>query len=153
MSRTLLAALTVTALLGMTGVVHADPISFTNTLDQSMFFSRNGTETFSYTHDLGLEGFNPSTDTLDASLLTLYFGDDNDPAAETVDITIDDDLFNNRHLTSGSGSTRFAFDVEALLTPEGLLSVTLSRQNGDFWLNQSTLTASGERTAGEAPNR
>jgi hypothetical protein len=145
MSRTLLSALTITALWGTAGVAHANPISFTNALVHSMFINRDA-ETMSFTHDLGLEGFDPDTDTLDTSTLMLYFRDDNDSAAETVDITIDDELFNNMQVISGSSSTRLLFDVEALLTPAGLLSVLVSRQNGDFWLDQSILTASGART-------
>ena len=129
------------------GVANASTLSFHNVYDPSdVLFSRDGLRSLDFTHDLSAEGFDPATDTLTAATLSLYLRDESDSSAEKVDITLDDLWFyNNERITSGSGPTRFTFDTTLLVAPDGTLKVSLSRQNGTFYFEQSLLEATGTR--------
>jgi hypothetical protein len=129
------------------GVANAGPLSFEDIYDPSdLLFSRTGLRSLTFTHDLTTEGFDPLTDTLTDATLSLYFSDDGDPSAEKVDITLDDLWsFNNETITSGTGSTRFTFNVNLLVAPDGTMNVSLTRQSGTFSFGRSVLNADVER--------
>jgi len=87
--------------------------------------------------------------------LSLTFYDNNDNAAETVDIFLDPlseagISENNLKITSESTSShafaQLLLNLVTLVNVDGELWVTLARQNGSFYFAGSTLTALGERT-------
>jgi hypothetical protein len=111
-----------------------------------LLFSRSGLRSIAFTHDLTAQGFDPATDTLTDATLSLYMRDDNDPSAEMVDVSLDDLWdFNNQKITSGTGPTQFTFTVTALVNGDGVLNVSLTRQNGTFYFEQSVLDVQGTR--------
>jgi hypothetical protein len=130
------------------GVGNASTLSFQDLYNPTdLLFTRTGLHSLEFTHDLAAVGFNPATDTLTAVTLSLYLHDSSDHAAEKVDIELDDLWFyNNETITSGSGPTRFTFQVMPLVSPDGMLKVLLSRQNGTFYFEQSLLDATGTRS-------
>ena len=97
-----------------------------------------------------LQGFNPGTDTITSASLSLWFHDDNDPAADKFNFVFDI-LTGDGTLTSPTLPTSFTFDALSLVG-DGQIAVTLSRKAGDLFFERSVLTASGERsdiTSGE----
>ena len=73
------------------GVATGGPLTFEDVFNPNdVLFIRNGLHTLEFTHDLTVEGFDPLTDTLTDTTLSVYLRDDNDPSAEKVDITLDD---------------------------------------------------------------
>ena len=136
----------VLGLLG-SGVATGAPLTFEDVFNPNdVLFSRNGLHSLEFTHDLTAEGFDPLTDTLTDVTLSLYLKDDNDPSAEKVDIALDDLWsFNNEKIASGAGSTLLTFSVNALVSPDGMLKVSLARQNGTFYFEQSRLNAEADR--------
>ena len=148
MRTSLLRAFTLAALiLAGPSVASGALLSFEDVYDPSdVLFSRTGLRSLTFTHDLATEGFDSLTDTLTDATLSLYLADDGDPSAEKVDIALDDLWsFNNETITSGTGSTRFTFNVELLVAPDGTLNVSLTRQNGTFYFGRSVLYAEVER--------
>jgi hypothetical protein len=133
--------------LAVPTVAGGAPLTFQDVYDPSdLLFSRTGLRSLTFTHDLTTEGFDPLTDTLTDATLSLYFWDDTDPSAEKVDIELGDLWsFNNETITSGTGSTLLQFNVTALVAPDGTMTVSLTRQNGTFYFERSTLDAQAER--------
>jgi hypothetical protein len=130
-------------------VANGAPLSFEDVYDPSdLLFSRTGLRSLTFTHDLATDGFDPLTDTVTGATLSLYFEDDGDPSAEKVDIMLDDVwAYNNETITSGTGSTRFTFNVALLVAPDGTMTVSLTRQNGTFYFGRSILNADADRAA------
>ncbi len=129
------------------GVATGGPLTFEDVFNPNdVLFTRTGLRSLEFTHDLTAEGFDPLTDTLTDATLSLYLRDDNDPSAEKVDIALDDLWsFNNEKIASGTGSTLLMFSVNALVSPDGMLKVSLTRQNGTFYFEQSILNAEADR--------
>jgi hypothetical protein len=143
----------------------AAPLYLTDVFDPvDVFFDRRGAEctssitsancdSFEYQHLLS--DFDAVTDVITDATLSLTFYDNNDNAAETVDIFLDPlseggITENNLKITSESTSSRaFAqllLNLVTLVNVDGELRVTLARQNGSFYFAESTLTANGVRT-------
>ena len=144
----------------------AAPLSLTDVFDpaQDVFFDRRGAEctngipvakcdSFEYLHLLS--DFDAATDAITDATLSLTFYDNNDNAAETVDIFLDPlseggISENNLKITSESTSShafaQLLLNLVTLVNVDGELWVTLARQNGNFYFAGSTLTAHGERT-------
>jgi hypothetical protein len=141
----------VVALIGLSlaapSVATGGPLTFQDVYDPSdLLFSRTGLRSLTFIHDLTTDGFDPLTDTLTDATLSLYFSDDDDPSAEKVDIAFADLWsLNNETITSGAGDTLLRFNVAALVAPDGTLTVSLTRQNGTFYFERSTLDADVER--------
>jgi hypothetical protein len=145
---------------------HAAPLYLTDVFDPAadVFFDRRGAactssitsaecDSFEYWHFLS--DFDAVTDVITDATLSLTFYDNNDNAAETVDIFLDPlseggITENNLKITSESTSSRaFAqllLNLVTLVNVDGELQVSLARQNGSFYFAESTLTAHGERT-------
>ena len=138
----------------MTRAADAGPVVFTDSFNpDDVFFSGSASCTgtnaandstsaaicgvLSWTH--ALPGYNSATDTLTTGTLTLWIEDDDDAPAEKFDISMDSLMFQNQWSTT-------TFDVHSELS-DGVLSVTLARQNGvsDFYFLRSELSAAGTR--------
>ena len=148
----------VTALAGATMAreASAGPISFTDSFNPNdVFFSGSGVCTsvngavdttsatvcgsLTWSHEL--EDYNPATDTLSSSTLTLWLDDDGDQAAEKFDITLGSLVLQNQW-----SSPTASFGVLSVLNGT-TFDVTLARQTGvsDFFFRRAELTAEGSR--------
>ena len=103
-----------------------------------------------YTHSLA--GFNASTDALTDATLRLWLYDDNSFfdfwQAETFDLSFGSNFFNGvsiANLSSNGSPTNASYDVDGSVV-NGLLTLTISRDYGDFYFARSTLDANGTRT-------
>jgi hypothetical protein len=112
----------------------------------------NGCGSLTYTHSLA--GFNAATDTLTSATLSLALYDDNNPAigdffqAERFDLTFGSTFVNGVTVTNVStvfSQSIHVYNVLAAVT-NGLLSVTITRDSGDFYFAASSLAAAGNRT-------
>jgi hypothetical protein len=147
----------------MAGGANAGPINFTDTFNPSdVYFSgsivctgSNGAidttsastcGVLSWSH--ALDGFNPLTDSLLSSTLTLWVNDDDDQSAEKFDLTMDTLSIANHWSSPTAG-----FNVLSEMA-DGALNVTLARQNGvsDFYFLRAELTAAGERGPASTEN-
>jgi hypothetical protein len=109
-----------------------------------------------YSHDLTAHGFVPglsSLDQLTGGLLEIVFRDDEDDRPnEAFKITLENILQPGAH----DAATPFSFSgISGMLLwslqQDGVLSVLLERQNGDFVFEKSTFTAYGRQEAQAVP--
>ncbi len=105
--------------------------------------------TFTWTHDLTTAGFNPSTDLITDFTLSLTIKDDKDKCffglCESELAWADlPGLLADRFFSIGTDSTGPSLQGLIDLNSNGLLSISLSSVYGDFYLDKSTLTATGK---------
>ena len=163
------------AIVASAAVAHAGPISYSDTFDPTDQLFANvpaslascigtngaGTDSISgqvngacevltYTHVL-TPPYIPLTDTLSSAILSIYVYDNNDQAAEKLDYSLDAGaLAGDFPLVNLNGEIESSplihqINVLGLVTADGTLVVTLSRQAGDLKFKLSTLTAEGVR--------
>ena len=105
-----------------------------------------------YTHSIA--GFNTSTDTLTSASLGILLYDDNNPiigdtfSNERFDLSFGSDFFNGVQITNWShANSPFSASYNVIgAVDNGLLTLTISHDSGDFYFAQSTLAATGTRT-------
>ena len=112
--------------------------------------------TYSYTHNILDNGFNPLTDTLTSANLELSFQDTGDPdstflgscfsGCENISIAWDGTSTGSFEVDTGIAS----FNVLAKLA-DGILNVVINWQDGDIRFDDSTLTAVATRSAAQVP--
>jgi hypothetical protein len=157
LSRTLIA---VAAAVGLAGTANAAfvPATWTDQVGGHVFIDSQ--HSYSYTHDLTDDGFNPGTDSVWDFVLNINLSDDGDGAREKADIgvgSIDLSLF-GYVIHDLQESHSFKFDSSSFtlasgfftgliglveLNDTGFLSVTLNSTKGDFWFGGSKLVAGG----------
>jgi len=146
------------------GFAHATPITWgPDTYDPSsdVYFGADGAactpaslsatcESLTYSHDLTAYGFVPgpsSSDQLIGAVLEILLRDDeSDQPNEAFKITLDGSLVPGTE----DASTTFSFgdfsgSLLASIQADGVLTVTLMQQNGDFIFDRSIFTANGTR--------
>lgn len=144
---------------------NAAPITWQHVFDPSpdVYFSADGSactsasiaascDSLTYLHDLTTDGFVPgvlSSDQITGGSLEIRFFDDpNDPGGQAEMVKIDLDGLALGGTESGSQTfTMGSFSLAVLtsLQQDGILSVKLRHQAGDFYFDYSTLTADGTR--------
>ena len=108
--------------------------------------------TYSYSHNILDNGFNPLTDTLTSANLELNFQDTGDPdstflgfcfsGCENISIALDGTNTESFEVDTGT----INFNVLARLA-DGMLNVVINWQEGDIRFDDSTLTAVATRSA------
>lgn len=98
------------------------------------------------TFELGLDSYNPETDSLLGAVLTLAFRDDADLKKETVAIEVDA-LSSTFEILSGTGwlPSLYLLDPLSHLVSDGSISIALAHLAGDFWFDGALLAAAGIR--------
>jgi hypothetical protein len=153
----------------MAAPAHAEAIIWQHILDASpdVYFSADGgactsasigasCDSLTYLHDLTAAGFVPgllSADQITGGNLQIRFFDDpNDPGNQAEILKIDLDGLalggtepGSQTFTLGS----FSLAVLTSLQQDGILTVMLRHQAGDFYFDQSILTADGTRDSDE----
>jgi len=128
----------------------AVPMTWTDSIDftPDIYFGYHGMQSYTYTHDLTNDGFNPATDTVGLAGLSIGLYDDGGWF----------DHFEYTDITVGGQTSNFEIDFTDIavgvsatglisLNANGLLDVTINRVLGDFYLGDSTLAACGQRVA------
>jgi len=135
---------------GMTGVFFAalltttaaNAIPIVDTVDQNIFLQTGNT--YSYTHNLLDDGFNPGTTTATSGTFEVQFSDDADAAWEVILIVFDRFDFNTNGLSVSSSASPFSNQLEidtlAKIDSTGMLDITIASLWGDFFVGQSVLT-------------
>ncbi|WP_372656496.1 PEP-CTERM sorting domain-containing protein [Hydrogenophaga sp.] len=127
--------------------VAASATPWTQTIDfnPDVYISNN---TYSWTHDLTTDGFNPGSDLITNFNLSVTIKDERDSifsswewAAIDLPGVFDDAIWFSPIGSNNAGGNDFFGYLQ--LNTSGLLSVSLSSVLGDFLLDKSTLTASG----------
>ena len=152
-------------ILLIAATANAEPITWTHIFDPSpdVYFSAGGSactsasiaascDSLTYLHDLTTDGFVPGVLSSDqitgGSLVIRFFDDRNDPGGQAEMVKIDLDGLALGGNESGSQTfTMGSFSLAVLtsLQQDGILSVKLRHQAGDFYFDNSTLTADGTR--------
>ena len=109
--------------------------------------------TYSYSHNILDNGFNPLTDTLTSANLAITFTDDDSDTflclfggCENISIALDGTNNGSFEVDTGIAS----FNVLAKLA-DGILNVVINWQDGDIRFDDSTLTAVATRSAAQVP--
>jgi hypothetical protein len=143
----------------------AGPITWQHIYDASpnVYFAQDGSacspnsiaaacESLTYLHDLTTDGFVPGLLSLDqitgGTLEIAFLDDDNDPGNQAEKVKIDLDGLALGGTEPGAQTFTLGSFTLAVLTSlqlDGILNVTLRHQAGDFYFDQSTLTADGTR--------
>lgn len=129
---------------------------WTQTLDPTDRYIGND---YTFTHNLtGAPGFVPGTDTITSFNLTVWLYDDwLIDGREEAELNLPGSSFDREfnlnfsilNLWQGSISVGGTISASYVLNTSGLLQVTLSAEEGDFYYDRSTLTATGpDRTGG-----
>jgi hypothetical protein len=131
-------------MIGMVG--GAGATSFTDVyLPGDLYMSDDSTH--AYIHDLTDNGFapglvgSPGVDTITSATLSIFTSDDaSDNPAEKYKLVIEDVHDMSAISASSTNPTYlYSFTAFAAIQPDGKLSVTITRQNGDFIFNKSEL--------------
>jgi hypothetical protein len=112
--------------------------------------------TYSYTHNILDNGFNPSTDTLTSASVALAFQDTGDAdfsffgfcisGCEEISVSLDGTSTGSFEVDTGVAT----FNVLSKLA-DGILNVVINWQDGDIRFDDSTLTAVATRSAAQVP--
>ncbi|MDP1684452.1 PEP-CTERM sorting domain-containing protein [Hydrogenophaga sp.] len=124
--------------------VSASAAVWTQTIDQN---DRYIGPTFNWTHNLTSVGFNPSTDLITDFTLSLTIKDDSDGFFKAEWAFVDlPGVFGDAIWFAPIGTNSAGPSIAGLfdLNANGQLNVSLSALLGDFYLDKSTLTATGK---------
>jgi hypothetical protein len=143
MIKQLKALLAGVALVALSSTASASPWSQTIDLNPDVYIG----PTFSWSHDLTTDGFNPGTDLITDFTLSLTIKDDSDKwyaplewAFVDLPGVLGDAIWYSPIGTNSTGPSILGlFD----LNTSGMLNVSLSAILGDFYLDKSVLTATG----------
>ncbi|HEY9134656.1 MAG TPA: PEP-CTERM sorting domain-containing protein [Pseudomonadales bacterium] len=134
------------ALLIASSLANATLVTWTDTLDFTPDIYLSAGNSYSYTHDITDDGFDPGIDyaTIFGNSLTLGVYDDNDAFEKEwahielpgIDSIIEVDYSDE---TLGLG-----FHAWASLNNDGLLDITIKALKGDFYLGYSILEVTGK---------
>ena|SRR5688572_23137762 len=151
-----LAALTT---LAFAGAAHAVPYTWTDYAGDSGYYLEAG-HTYSYAHSIsdGDDAYRPGIDSLWGANLAIWLFDDSllgdlpfdlpfiGDRSETVGFSFDGGAWTSSREVDGNWFLwdEFDFIVTSLLN-DGLLSVSIRANNGDFYFGASELTVTGDR--------
>lgn len=131
------------------------------TFDEYIKYDKKKPVTFTYTHDITDNGFDPGIDTITGLSLVVGFRDDEADTGKKGEKEyglIDWEgpgSFATGEINTGTVTVNFGSSlasVIATLAADGRLTVTVSAKEGDFYLTSSVLTARGrEGTAVPLP--
>lgn len=113
-------------------------------------------DSYQYTHDITLDGFNPGTDLVTSFLLSVSLKDDaSDPWLSPVEIAIVDlpGIFDTAYVYNFGANAYQGWSLAGIieLNAFGTLSVTISSLLGDFVFAGSNLVAHGIAKTTEVP--
>jgi hypothetical protein len=160
-----LAALMVSALVGLASPAHAVVVVFNDVIDPGpagIELTVGGTDSFSYTHDIN-DSINVATDTILSGTLTIIVSDPNG-GSEDAEVRFDLGAFINEGPVAGP-ATSLIYDITGIhggvsliasLQADGLLDVTIRvvQQGGpdsSFFFNSSTLTGEADVVPAQVP--
>lgn len=136
-------------MLASGAVLQADPVSFLDVHDPADVFLSAANPSYSFTHDITDDGFNPATDVLDFALLSIFIRDDSDVFAAEYGHAVIDGV--STPSTEVDTTVYFlfggSFSILSSLQADGKLVVDIVRESGDFYFEGSSVVARGERTA------
>ena len=141
------------AVLLSSAATTAQAITFVDSWDPNPNINLSSSNrTYSYSHNILDNGFNPLTDTLTSANLALSFQDTGDPdftflgtclsGCENISIALDGASTGSFEVDTGVVS----FNVLAKLA-DGILNVVINWQDGDIRFDDSTLTANANRSS------
>jgi hypothetical protein len=131
----------------MTGsmAAHATPVTWVDSIDFTPDRYIAPYSSYSYSHNILDNGYNPGVDSIYNYALNVNLYDDNDRGLDVALINvpglIGDTLFFS---LSGSEYGGWSLEGQTQLTQTGTYGVTITSLIGDFFLGSSTLTVRGE---------
>lgn len=153
-------------LIASSSISNAALYTFTDVVDPNpdKLISFGVNKTYSYSHSILDDGYDPLTDSIISSSLVFSFSDEStDTAPESVTFTFDLLPFGTQVITSGGAIFTATFSgssLSGLVSPDGILNVELENAgitNGhqayrsDFLFLGSTLTVNVERALDPIP--
>lgn len=123
--------------------VQAVPINFIDPVEGRVALLVQG-QTYTFTHNINDNGFQPSTDVITSADIFLLLFDDADKATEKVKITFDNLTIENK-MEVDYLAYHFAVP-SSLLQSEGFLNVSLKVVAGDFYFLGSNMVVEAERS-------
>lgn len=144
MIKKLKALLVGAAMVAVSATASATPWTQTIDLNPDVYIGN----TFSWTHDLTTDGFNPGSDLITDFSLTLTLKDDKDRCflgfceSELAFVNLPG-VLSDAYFTMGTSTTGPSLSGLLSLNLNGLLNISLSSAYGDFYLDKSVLTATG----------
>ncbi len=136
------------AVIGLAAVSapRASTLTYTDIYNPTdILLSNSGLSSYTFTHDILDNGFNPATNTILSADIYISMMDDSDRASENVRITLDD-LVVAHSLDVDAGAYHFTVN-SSLLQDDGKLVVNLNVLSGDFYFQQSELDVTATDTA------
>ena len=131
----------------MTGsmAAHATPVTWVDAIDFTPDRYIAPYSSYSYSHNILDNGYNPGVDSIYNYSLNVNLYDDNDRGLDVALINvpglIGDTIFFN---LSGAEYGGWSLEGQTQLTQTGVYGVTITSLIGDFFLGSSTLTVRGE---------
>lgn len=152
---------TITALIGASiGVAQATPYVWTDSYDPADIRISAG-QSITYQHNIldpASGSFRPGIDTITSASLTLWLYDDAffgdlpyiGDAQETVSFNFDGGSWSSAQAVGGNAliGDAFSFFSLANLLSDGLITVGVGGQSGDFKFDKSFLTVRGDKAGG-----
>lgn len=134
------------AILAISSLANATLVTWTETLDFTPDIYLSAGDSYSYTHDITTDGFNPGTDyaTVWGNSLTLGLYDDKDKFKKEwahIDLPGIDSIIEVDYSDEVLG---LGFKAWASLNADGLLDLTVNAIKGDFYLGHSILSVTGK---------
>jgi hypothetical protein len=150
-------------ILSFACIASAVPHSWTETIDwdPDQLLNRNN-EWFHYQHDLGNDGFDAAVDVVESYTLNIRLYDDNDDRGERafiwqpgLPVIGDPDTVTRYDFTLEDAEIGWTLIGLADINYDGTLHLAIQRTRGDFYVDWSRITASGEKwddgPSGSAP--
>lgn len=145
------------ALLGLAGTANAAFVSWeSDYTGSSVLIGGGGVKSFSYVHDIKLDGFNPGQDLVTDFQLTIDLYDDSrTDGQEKAKIDVPG-LFNDKQVSSFSYANseyEGGWSIAGLLKLNiwGTLDITITALKGDFYFADSHLVAYGKSSSTTVP--
>jgi hypothetical protein len=130
----------------------ANATVITDTITQTEFVG--WWDSYSYTHDLTDDGFNPGTTTATGGTIKIQFSDDGGffDLWETILIVVDEFDGDTGGVIGSASSFVNEIEVEALaqINSAGTLDVTIQSVFGDFFVGESVLSVNINDTSNDA---
>ncbi|UQG60442.1 PEP-CTERM sorting domain-containing protein [Marinobacter sp. M3C] len=140
------------ALLGMSGVVAAGPMTWEDSHSPAEDIYMSGSffgakDTYSWTFDITNDGFNLGSDSVTSYGITLDLRDDSNSFFDFWEFAFFDQpgLAGDRTFEVNTGDEEIGFSLAGLISMnlDGMLNVALTATSGDFYFKGATLVADG----------
>ena len=139
------------ALLGMSGVVAAGPMTWEDSHSPTQDIYMSGSifgadDTYSWTFDINDDGFNAGSDLVESYGITLSLRDDGG-FWDFYEVAFFEKpgLLGDRLFEVNTGDEEIGFSLAGLISMnlDGMLNVALTATSGDFYFKGATLVAEG----------